>query len=339
MRQQLVTLLLGEAKKPIAGELFKAPPTTSAPVYSELSVPRQTVIGQDTADVDGKKVPFVLKSYQPDVLLIQCTIDVENIFHKDIFTLEEKLFDASYRILESHGGKKAFTESYSIFIVSDYDCDPEQFLANGQIIASLLKSERLELDPKEIKYTLEAAIKYAKNDISIIDWDGAFIFDPAGDVAEDIELLTLANLQLLRHRILDRQLDERLSKIDQLVPKTRTKAFKSKELADDLRKMIKVRMTSISELQRLEREIKMIGDWYSARFYNLACAKFRIDDWRKSINSKLDSLEDVYSVVVENFTVSAKHRAEWIQIIAFFFLQVGWFILIILELYTLTHHK
>jgi hypothetical protein len=39
--------------------------------------------------------------------------------------------------------------------------------------------------------------------------------------------------------------------------------------------------------------------------------------------------------VLENFTVSAKHRVEWIQIIAFFFLQIGWFVLIVLELYAL----
>jgi len=338
MKQQLVTLLLGEAQKPISGEFFKAPPTKSAPAYSELSIPRQVVIGQELADINGRVVPFILKSYQPDVLLIQCTMDVENIFHKEIFTIEEKIFAHANRILEEHGGSSEFTETYSIFVVSGYDTDPEQFLSHGQIIASLLKSERLELDPKEIKYTLDASLKYAKNDLSIIDWDGAFLFDPTGDVAEEIEILTLANLQLLRHRILDRTLDQRLARIASMIP-TRRKLFTSRELADDLREVIRVRMTSIAELQRLDREIKMIGDWYSARFYNLAGTKFRIEDWRKSINTKLDSLEDAYSVVVENFTVSGKHRAEWAQIIVFFFLQIGWLALIILEFLQFMRHK
>jgi len=338
MKQQLVTLLLGEAQKPISGELFKAPPTKSAPAYSELSIPRQVVIGQELADINGRVVPFILKSYQPDVLLIQCTIDVENIFHKEIFTLEEQIFAHANRILEEHGGSSGFTETYSIFVVSGYDTDPEQFLSHGAIIASLLKSERLELDPNEIKYTLDASLKYAKNDLSIIDWDGAFLFDPIGDVDEEIEILTLANLQLLRHRILDRTLDQRLARIASMIP-TRRKLFTSRELDEDLRKVIKVRMTSIAELQRLDREIKMIGDWYSARFYNLAGTKFRIEDWRKSINTKLDSLEDAYSVVVENFTVSGKHRAEWAQIIVFFFLQIGWLTLIILEFLQFMRHK
>jgi hypothetical protein len=90
-------------------------------------------------------------------------------------------------------------------------------------------------------------------------------------------------------------------------------------------------MVSISELQRLERDIKLIGDWYSARFYELAATKFKIDEWRRTIRSKLESLEDTYSLVVENFTVSTKYRAEWVQIILFFILQFGWLVLLVIE--------
>jgi hypothetical protein len=108
-------------------------------------------------------------------------------------------------------------------------------------------------------------------------------------------------------------------------------SLRSTDLAQKLKETIEIRMVSISELQRLERDIKLIGDWYSARFYELATAKFKIDDWRKTIRSKLESLEDTYSLVVENFTVSAKHRAEWVQIILFFVLQLGWFILLVIE--------
>ena len=60
---------------------------------------------------------------------------------------------------------------------------------------------------------------------------------------------------------------------------------------------------------------------------------------RQAIRNKLDSLEDTYSLVAENFAVSAKDRAETIQIIAFFILQVGWFLLIILEFWYFTHGR
>jgi hypothetical protein len=207
-------------------------------------------------------------------------------------------------------------------------------MRHSDIIASLLKSEELlALDPQEVQYTLGSRIKYSDNDLSIIDWDGAFLFDPNGNIEEDLELLTLANLQLLRCRILDHQLDSRLSRMVELIHNIPPgKVFlRSTDLAQKMKETIEIRMVSISELQRLERDIKLIGDWYSARFYELVAAKFKIDDWRKTIRSKLESLEDTYSLVVENFTVSAKHRAEWVQIILFFVLQLGWFILLVIE--------
>jgi hypothetical protein len=196
-----------------------------------------------------------------------------------------------------------------------------------------LKSEEsLALDPQEIQYTLSSRIKYSDNDLSIIDWDGAFLFDPNGDIEEDLELLTLANLQLLRHRILDHQLDSRLARMVELIHNIPPgKTLRSKDVSQKMKETIEIRIVSISELQRLERDIKLIGDWYSARFYELVAAKFKIDDWRKTIRSKLESLEDTYSLVVQNFTVSAKHRAEWVQIILFFVLQLGWFVLLVIE--------
>jgi hypothetical protein len=331
VKQQLITLILGEVGESLRGEVFKPTSIKSAPVYSETAVPRQIIVGSESVTIDGRTIEFQLKAYAPDILLIQSVTDVDNVFQREIFTFEENIYTHAYRILEARGGKAHLSEEYSVFTVFNYDGEPEQFLVNAPVIASLLKSEKLELDAKEVKYTLDAQIKYAKNDLAIIDWDGAFLFDPSGDVDEEIELLTLANLQLLRHRILDKQLDQRLGRMAKMAP-TGRKAFRHKDLQEDLRGIIRMRMLSISELQRIEREVKLIGDWYSARLYSLATGKFRIDDWRKTIQSKFDSLEDIYSVVLENLSVSAKHRAEWIQIIAFFFLQVGWAALIILEI-------
>jgi hypothetical protein len=331
MKQQLITLVLGEVDKSLEGQVLKPAAVKSAPVYSETAVPRQSIIGQETIDLDGRSITLQLKAYVPNILLIQSVTEVENIFCREIFALEEQIYAQTYKILESRGGCAEFSEQYSVFTVCQYEGEPEKLLSHASIMASLLKSEKLELDPKEIQHTLDAQIKYAKNDLAIIDWDGAFLFDPTGDVQQEIELLTLANLQLLRHRIFDRQLDEQLAHMATMVP-PRRKSLSNQDLAEDLREIIRYRMRSISELQRLEREIKLIGDWYSARLYNLAASKFRIEDWRRSIQGKLESLEDVSSVVSENFTVSAKHRAEWIQIILFFLLQVGWLFLIVLEL-------
>jgi hypothetical protein len=335
IKQQLITLLLGKVTKELTGQVFNPTIIKSSPVYYKTAVPRQVIVGQENFTIAGQNVTFHLRGYQPDVLLIQTTIDVENIFHKEgVFALEKQSYEHSYRILKEYGGDTLFSEEYSVFAVANYQGDPDQFLKHRDVIVSLLKSEILDLDPQEVQYTLGSRIKYGNNDLSIIDWDGAFLFDPAGDIEEDLELLTLANLQLLRHRILDHQIDGRLARLAELVRNmpVGTRHLRSKELIQKMKETMEIRMVSISELQRLERDIKLIGDWYSARFYELAAAKFKIDEWRKTIRSKLESLEDTYSLIIENFTVSAKSRAEWVQIIAFFILQIGWLVLIILEM-------
>jgi hypothetical protein len=291
-------------------------------------------LGQEKIKLDNDEVLFQFKGYPPDILLIQASLEVPDIFNPAILNLEEKIFDQSYKFLLRRGGKEEFSETYSFFAVSNYESDPEKFLhQHGAIIASLLKSEPITLDQKEIEYTLSSQIKYADNDLTIVDWDGAFLFDPQGEHEPTIELLTLANMQLLRHRILDRELDERLTKMAKLVEKPSKKffLFKNSGLKEDLKEIIKTRMTSIAEFQTLEKEIKLIGDWYSARLYALTEKKFKIDQWRASIKDKLESLEDIYTIFMKNFSISDMERLELVQLIGFFILQIGWFALIILE--------
>lgn len=340
MKQNLCTILLGEVRVEFLGEVFQQQLKKSAPSYAAKAIPSQILVGQEVAEVAGREITFSLRGYPPDILLIQSIVEVDNLFQRTIFDLEAQIFQKSQNILKQYGGDIDYSEDYSIFIVTDYEGEPEQFLdKNAPIIASLLKSERSELDPNEVSYTLKSQIKYAKNDLTIIDWDGAIVFDPIpADVSEDLEILTLANLQLLRHRILDRQLEDQLHQMSNIVLERtgRNMLVADTHLVNNLKEIIRIRMSSISYLQRLERDIKLIGDWYSARYYDLASNKFKIEEWRKAIRSKLESLEDIYAIIAENFSVSAKHRAEWAQIIAFFILQIGWFIIIILEFFYFT---
>lgn len=340
MKQQLIFFVLGEVAKALRGEIFKPQAAKSGPHYFEESIPSQVLLGSERHTVAGREVTFALKGYLPDILLIEAQLEVADIFSEETFELEEQTKKRAYEILKKKGGSEEFSENYSVFTVSQYQGDADRFLAQHQErVAALLKSERLELDPKEIEYTLNSQIKYAKNDLTIVDWDGAFIFDPEGDVDATIELLALANLQLLRHRILDRKLDERLEETAKLVkmpPKKMKFLSREKDLAEDLGRIIRYRTDSLKQLQTIERDVKLIGEWFSARLYDLTAKKFKIQEWRNAIKDKLDSLEDIYSIIAENFSISAQSKAEWVQIIAFFILQVGWFTLIILEFFYFT---
>ena len=340
MKAKIVSFVIAEVPKLKKGEAAEFKYTQSAPHYFQVSVPAQFILGEEKREILGKEVIFALKAYKPDVLLVEAKVnEIEDIFSQDAFNLREALIDGCHEIIKKHGGKFEGSEEYSLACVSEYKGDPDQFFNKKAQIASFLKSEKELLDEKEIEYTLSSQIKYSKDDLVILDWDGAFIFDPDGNFDAIIELFQLANLQLLRYRILGVDVDDRMDKISKLVrqkPITRFGFLKRGEITQSLREAITIRTQSVTEFEKLEREIKLIGDWYFARLYEVITKKFRMDEWKKSVKEKLDSLEDIYGVVSENFSMSRSQMLEFIQIIAFFILQIGWFALIILEFFYFT---
>lgn len=79
----------------------------------------------------------------------------------------------------------------------------------------------------------------------------------------------------------------------------------------------------------MERDIKLIGDWYSARLYELAGRKFKFTEWRNQIKEKLDAIEDIYSIISERFSFSP----ERIELIGWFILLLGWAVLLVFDLW------
>lgn len=336
MSHKITTFIIVEASRAKKGKEAPAVPLAkSAPHYFEKSVPSQFVLGQEKRHIDNTEVDLIIKSYPLEAILVEGSFLVENIFSNGILELKDKLHNLCYELAKKYGGREELAEEYAIYQISGYKNDPELFLeSHGPQIAALLKSEKLELDEQEIKYTLSFQFKYGKNDLVIVDWDGAFIFDTDGEFGDTVELMELANYQLLRYRILDEDLDERMAKISKLSQPEEKKSWfglPSREVTQEFREIIRVRSQSIVQFEKMERDIRLIGEWYSARLYELFSKKFRLEDWRRVVQEKLESLEDIYTIASENLGMSRVQRLELIQIWAFFILQIGWLVLIVLE--------
>ena len=334
---KITSFVVAEINKAKKGKELPAPaPLKSSPIYLAKSMPPQSVIGKEKARVGNYDIELMLKSYYSDALMIEGSIDVEDIFSEETLELEDKLLAACLAYGKKNGAKIETCEEFTVFQVSGYTGDPELFLKKyGNKIASLLKSEKLELDEKEIEYTLSFQFKYAKDDLIVLDWDGAFLFDPKGDFEDSIDLLQLANFQLLRYRALDEDLDQRLKKVYKLVQPDESKGWWSKlmnkEVKQAFKEVVKIRSQSISQFEGLDRDIKLIGDWYSARVYDLLSKKFKFDAWRSIVKEKLDSLEDIYSIAAENFTVSNAQLLDLVQASGWLILLIGYFVLFFLD--------
>ncbi|MDD5430791.1 MAG: hypothetical protein PHP03_01035 [Candidatus Pacebacteria bacterium] len=331
---KIISFVLAESSKPKKGEALTISAIKSAPHYFEASVPVQSILKETKDELNGKEVDVKIKFYQPDVLLVEAEIDIEDVFANGTLDIKAKLLDICYKYVKKNGGNEELSEEYAIYVVSKYEGDPEQFLIHSNKIAGLLKSEKLSLAEQEIQHTLSFQLKYEKGDLTIIDWDGAFIFDRDGaEIGEDLELCELANYQLLKHRILDRDLDERSQKIVKLIKKEQPKSLilGAGGVNQAFKEVIDIRSRAIAEFESMDRDIKLIGDWYSARFYDLLHKKLRLHEWHQTIKEKLDSLEDAYSIVSENLGFSHTQQLERLQIRLWFILQAGWLVLIVLE--------
>ena len=340
MAHKITSFIIVEASRARRGKEAPAAPVKSAPHYFEKSVPTQYVLGEEKRKINNVDVTLEVKTYHPDAIIVEGSFEIDNVFADGILEIKDKLHEICYEIAKKNGGRAEPAEEYTVYQITGYDGDPELFLEKkSQKIAGLLKSEKLELDENEVEHTISYQFKYAKDDLVIIDWDGAFVFDPNGEFEETIELLELANYQLLRYRILDEDLDERMHKMERFTQPEETKTswwsqwlgVPSREVTQEFRDIIHVRSQSINQYEAMDRDIKLIGEWYSARLFDLAAKKFRLNEWRDTVKEKLDSLEDAYTIAAENLGMSRVQRLELIQIWGFFILQIGWLVLIVLE--------
>jgi hypothetical protein len=322
---KLVVFLFGETTMNLeASEIVDIKTVKSAPRYPDV-IPKQKIIKVEKRVCDDIEVGFIVKAYLPDVVVVEASLDMDDILSNSTLDFKRRLINECRSVLGEFGCDPLFDEEYSVYCISGYSGDPEVYLSlYGDRIAAFLKNETIELDEEEVRATLTTNLKYGKDDITIVDWDGAFIFDSAGDFDSNIELFEIANLQLLKSRILDYDLDERLEKTLRLVTTSKKlPVIRSTEVRRVVREIIEIRTLSILESEAVERNIKLIGDWYSAKLYSLISRKFHLESWKAEIKEKLDTLEDVYTMATENFSVSYRSTIEFV-------ILGGWFVLLVL---------
>lgn len=330
---RLVTFLVGQTDLNLESTaVFESKTLKHSPAYPDV-IPKQKVIKIEKKSLFGRDGTFLVKAYLPDIVIVEATVEMEDLLSEELENIKKGFLQECRAFLVKYQCLPHFEEDYSIYCVSNYQGDPERYLTlYGERIAPILKNERIQLDEEEIQNTLRLGLKYAKDDLTLVDWDGAFMFDPHGDFESNIELFEIANVQLLKSRILDKQLDDRLQQTIILLKQTQRMLFRSKEIRANLKEIIQIRTQSLLESDAIDHNIKLIGDWYSARLFNQISKKFHLDAWSKSISQKLDVLEDVYTMAAEQFSVSFSTTLEFVLIAGWFVLLVGWFGIFILDL-------
>jgi hypothetical protein len=194
---------------------------------------------------------------------------------------------------------------------------------NGRAIAQIVRGDKAVLSEGECAEVLRSQISYYANDLTVIGWNAAFLYDTPAGAETAIQLLEYANSQLLEFRYYDELLTDVLTGVyDSLEKKSGTLArWRLARSATDLHTVL----LDVMELtERADNAIKFLSDMFAARLYRLAAARVGVPDYKDLVARKLKTTEELYDYMVEQFNQS---RA--------FFLEATVVIILLIELFFL----
>jgi hypothetical protein len=193
------------------------------------------------------------------------------------------------------------SEDYYLFIIEKLDQahKGEQFVAqNRAALAQTLLFETSPLSKTQQDDALSQMISYFDNDLTMVDWNAAIIYDC--DYEDTANVLELLNVELLEARYIDAKLDQRISEFH-------SQAQKHKQFPIPLRTPYKLAVGELAELrlessllyERVENSLKLVGDLYLARLHRAAAQKFQLHEWDRVISRKLEIISDYYEMLTD----------------------------------------
>ena len=195
------------------------------------------------------------------------------------------------------------SEDYYIFLLTEVPGNPQGFDlsgAHGPEIAQILRGERCPLAPSINDDVLQSSLFYYPNDLVVVGWNAALLYDTPAGAETAILILEYANSQLLEFRHYDEWLTRELAGVYASLKKPAGILRRWRMRAEALRlNSITVEVTELVE--RSDTAIKFVSDMYSARMYRMAAAKVGVPEYKNLVNEKLRIAEDLYRFLIDEF--------------------------------------
>ena len=212
-------------------------------------------------------------------------------------------------------------EDYFIFFMREIKGSPsaEQLLTScGQQIAEIIRGENAVLSDDELREILQSAMSYYPNDLAVLGWNGAFIYDSAAGSEITLQLLEYANSQLLEFRHYDDLMTRELERVYGVLERNSNLLGRWRLPREASR--LQTVLLDVTELtERADNAIKFLSDMFSARFYRLAAAKVGVHDYKSLTQRKLRTAADLYRFLIDEFHQS---RTFWLEVLVVLILLI-----------------
>jgi hypothetical protein len=208
-------------------------------------------------------------------------------------------------------------EDYFVFHVRDIAGTPsaaELLATQGGRIAQIVRGENAPLSEGEQAEIMQSKISYYPNDLAVISWNGAFLYDTSSGAETVIQLLEYANSQLLEFRHYDELLTRELASVYDFMDHGSGiwARWRTARRASRLHTVL----LDVDELtERADNAIKFLSDMFSARLYKVAASKIGVTDYKDLVNQKVHTAEELYRFMVDQFHQSRAFVLELMVVI------------------------
>jgi hypothetical protein len=207
-------------------------------------------------------------------------------------------------------GVSDLSEEYIVFQLWE---SPVNWLEHrADWIAGLVKLEAEPLSRDEVRESTRLFLSYTPNDLVVLDWAAGVVVDT--DCADTLEVIEFANVQLLEFRHIDDRLDDRLEAAYRLIrPERHRHLFPLvwRLHQNAVRQIRELEIEATSLFERVDNALKLIGDHYLSRVFEVTGGRFHLRDWQQSIRRKLETVGDVYDLLIQQ---ASAHRMEALEI-------------------------
>ncbi len=217
-------------------------------------------------------------------------------------------------------------EDYFIFHVREISGSPsadDLLSTHGDRIAQVVRGETARLSEGEKQEILQSRISYYPNDLAVIGWNAAFIYDNEAGAETAIQLLQYANSQLLEFRHYDNLLTSELEGVYDFLDAGGGGLWSRWRTARAASKLHTV-LLDVNELtERADNAIKFLSDMFSARLYKLAAQKVGVPDYKDLVQEKLRTAEELYRFMVDQFNQSRAFVLE-LMVVVILIIELIW---------------
>jgi hypothetical protein len=304
-----------------------------APYFQPVDI-RVRTLGQVEIQAGGVQVSILRQRFDDRVQILDCRFQMLDpltlaaIQQREIIqrNLRERFVPVEYR-------NSGMFEEYFVLLLVGAKPTPEKFLEKNAIaLARFIRSQKEVFDQQEIHAMLSSRVRYSKNDLTLVDWEGAIMIAPEGDFQSDIELLKIGNYQLLRYRRLDENLENSFREINERFRANPRTALRLGPTRGQIRRIVQHRLDLMLDFEHTEQNLLLIGDWYTSQLYHVIRDEFYLEGWKNTVKEKLTNLEDIIETIQENFALSWQTLLEVVQIAGWLILLVGYFYLYFMDM-------